>query len=138
MKDATMTEMTLRKTIYLEAAPEVVWAFLTKAEKLGAWFHPAAADLRPGEDYSLVGADGGAICWGRVTAMEPHSRLAYTFTVKPLDGHMTDVEWTLSKAAGGTRLSLVHSGLPEDERGYGLVRALDVGWDEHLGKLRAV
>lgn len=134
--EAANADATIRKIVFLKAPIQVVWAHLTEAEKLARWFHPADADLDVGRDYRLLGDDGQALCHGRVTVMEPPRRLAYTFTVGPLNGVMTDVEWTLTPVAGGTRLSLVHSGLPEGEAGYGLILALDAGWDEHLTRLR--
>ena len=136
MKDEPNPTVTIAKTIFLAAAPDAVWEHLTNADKLGIWFHRADADLVDGRDYQLLSEAGDAICWGRVTQMEPPRRLAYTFTVKPLGGVMTNVEWTLDAVAGGTRLSLVHAGLPEGEEAFSLITALDAGWDAHLGRLR--
>lgn len=138
MKDLNADGLTLSKTIYLKAPPEAVWAHLTEADKLAAWFHPAERNLQEGADYALLGDEGSPVCWGRVTKMERPRRLAYTFTIKPLDGRMTSVEWTLDPVEGGTRLTLLHSGLPEGETGFGLFTALDAGWDRHLLRLREI
>jgi hypothetical protein len=85
-----------------------------------------------------IDKDGDRLCWGKVTEMTPFERLAMTFTVGPLDGHMTDIVWTLTEVPGGTRLELEHSGLPKGAPGFGLVLALDKGWDEHLARLRPI
>lgn len=136
-----MPDTTIAKTIFIAATPETVWEILTEKDKLAAWFHPAAADLEAGADFELVGkADDGAptrICWGTVEIMEPPTHLAYSFTLGPLDGRMTRVEWQLDAVPGGTRLNLRHSGLEATEGAFGLTLALDKGWDDHLGRLRA-
>lgn len=124
-----MTDTTIRKTVFLAADKTQVWEFLTRADKLGRWFHPADEDLAEGQDYTLRnGIDGDRMCWGRVEEMRPPEYMKWSFTVGPLDGQLTTVEWQLDTAPGGTRLSLVHSGLPADADGYGLVLALDHGW----------
>ena len=136
MKDLNAADATIVKTIFLKAPPETVWAHLTEADKLGVWFHAAAADLSEGEDYQLLDSKGEKLCWGRVTRMEAPHRLSYTFTVGMFEGAVTDVDWTLEPVHGGTRLSLVHTGLPQGEDGFGLLTAFDAGWDKHLLKLR--
>ncbi len=132
-----MTDGTITKTVFFRASRETVWAFLTEKDKLALWFHPAAADLAAGEDYALLGSDGGKMCWGTVAAMEPPARLVTTFTAGPFNGVMTTVTWTLEEVLGGTRLTLVHDGLEAAGDGaLELAAALDAGWDEHFGKLR--
>ena len=131
-----MTEARVEKSIYLATTPETVWAFLTEADKLGTWFHPAAADLKAGEPYALLGSDGAHICWGQVLEMDKPRRMSWSFTIKPLDGIMTNVEWGIEAVPGGTRLTLIHSGFEGNEAGFGLLAALDNGWDEHFAKLR--
>jgi len=129
---------TIRKSIHLADAPERVWSYLTEASQLAKWFHPAEGDLAQGHDYTLLDRAGDRICWGRVTEMTPPSRLSMTFTVAALGGAMTDVTWTLTPVPGGTRLELAHSGLPTDAEGFGLIVALDAGWDQHLTKMRSI
>ncbi len=137
-----MTNSTIDKSIFLAASRETVWSYLTDKEKLATWFHPADADLTEGQDYALIQrADDGTetkICWGNVLRMQKPSSLVYTFSVKPLDGAMTTVTWTLEETSGGTKLTLKHEGISEaaKEAALGLLLALDKGWDEHLAKLR--
>lgn len=130
-----MADATIIKTIILAAPRETVWAFLTDKDKLATWFHPAEADLATGEDYGLV-HDGEKVCWGKVVEMTPPTRLVTTFTVKPLDGVMTTVSWTLDEVPGGTLLTMEHAGLEAAGANLGLMQALDAGWDAHLGDLR--
>lgn len=128
-----MTDKTIHKSIYLAAQPKEVWAHLTDAALLGKWFHPADKDLQEGQPFTLHSAkDGDRMCWGHVEAANPHDFLKWTFTVGPLNGVMTTVEWTLDAVAGGTRLTLVHSGLPAGGDTFGLLVALDKGWHGFL------
>ena len=132
-KAKPMTDTTIRKSVFLAADADTVWTFLTRAKALGDWFHPATADLTEGGDFTLVSQnDGDRMCWGRVEEMRKPDYMKWAFTVGPLNGVMTTVEWHLEPAPGGTRLSLTHSGLPADGDGYGLVLALDKGWHGFL------
>lgn len=133
-----MTDTTIRKTVFLAASKAQVWAFLTRADKLGSWFHPADQDLEEGQPYTLrSGIDGDRMCWGTVEDMRAPDYMRWSFTVGPMDGHMTTVEWQLDEAPGGTRLSLTHSGLPATAEAYGLVLALDHGWHGFVFNLYA-
>lgn len=138
-----MSNTTIEKSIYLKASPEVVWSYLTDKDRLAEWFHEAAADLEPNRDYQLISrSDNGVtekVCWGTVLAMEPHTHLKYTFTVKPLNGALTTVTWRLEQVHGGTRLSLLHEGIEAaaGEAAMSLLLALDRGWDDHLSRMRS-
>jgi uncharacterized protein YndB with AHSA1/START domain len=128
-----MTDTTIRKSVFLATTKETVWAHLTDATLLGKWFHPADSDLEEGKPFTLVSQkDGDRMCWGSVEQASPHNYLKWAFTVGPLNGVMTTVEWTLESIAGGTRLSLVHAGVPEGGDSFGLLNALDKGWPGFL------
>ncbi|MDG1430050.1 MAG: SRPBCC domain-containing protein [Paracoccaceae bacterium] len=131
-----MTDTRIEKAIFLATTPETVWAFLTEADKLGTWFHPAENDLVAGAPYALLGDDGSTVCWGQVLEMDKPRRMIWSFTIKPLGGVMTTVEWGIEAVPGGTRLTLTHAGFEGSEAGFGLLAALDNGWDEHFAKLR--
>ncbi len=136
-----MSTTTIHKTIFLAADRETVWQYLTDKDKLGQWFHPAAENLEAGKPYTLLADanDGDSkMCWGDVLTANKPTTLIYTFTVKPLAGAMTTVNWSLEEAAGGTRVTLVHEGIEEasGDAAMGLLMALDKGWDEHFAKLR--
>jgi len=136
-----MTATTISKTVFLKAPRELVWAFLTEKDKLARWFHPAEEDLKEGQSYTLLDQNGdmSRICWGNVLEMRPHDSLVYTFTIKPLNGAMTTVRWTLEDAVGGTRLTLVHEGIEKaaGKAALMMLSALDTGWDKHFSRLRA-
>lgn len=132
-----MTDTVLRKSIYLKATPAQVWAYLTEPEKLATWFHKPNTTLVEG-DYAMYGVDSGdKLMWGEVLIANPFSQLEYTFTIAPMGDAVSTVKWSLHEVPGGTHLSLVHEGLPQGADAFGLTLALDKGWDDHLGRMRA-
>ena len=136
-----MSVTTITKSIFIKASRETVWSFITDAEKLAEWFHPAAANLEEGKPYALLGDASdpeSKMCWGDVLKLDKPSSLVYTFSLKPMGDAVTTVSWTLEEAAGGTRLTLVHEGMGEatEDSGFGFLYAIDAGWDKHFEKLR--
>lgn len=132
-----MSDTILRKTIYLRASKAQVWDYLTDPDKLAIWFHKPAAPLAEGESYEMFGVQSGdKLMWGKVTKSQPHDHLEYTFTIGPMGEAVSTVSWTLAEVAGGTQLSLEHSGLPQGAEAFGLTLALDKGWDDHMARMR--
>lgn len=133
-----MTDTTIRKSVYLNASKEQVWAYLTDPEKLAIWFHKPEKILAEGDEYSMFGTTSGdKLMWGEVMKSDPHNALEYSFTIAPMGDATSIVKWQLEDVAGGTRLSLEHSGLPQGAEAFGLTLALDKGWDEHISRMRA-
>ena len=133
-----MTAPTLRKTIMLNAPREKVWDYLTQPEHLAKWFHAPKAPLTEGTRLEMFGTESGdLLIWGEVRAARAPEYLEYSFTVKPMGDAVSTVKWTLTAVPGGTMLGLEHEGLPEGEAAFGLMMALDKGWDDHLGRMRA-
>lgn len=129
----------ISKTAFFATSPETVWAFLTEADKLAQWYHPSRTNLQANQDYELYNAETGERwVWGSVLEWEPPKKLVTTFIVPPLENVTSTVTWELEEAYGGTKLSLTHEGVGElGDKALGMLMALDAGWDEHLGKLRA-
>ncbi len=133
-----MTDNILRKSIYLKASKEQVWAYLTDPDKLAIWFHKPKSALIDGADYAMYGSESGdKLMWGKVLKSEPFDALEYTFTIGPMGDATSTVKWALDEVAGGTRLSLEHSGLPSAAEAFGLTLALDKGWEDHMARMRA-
>ncbi len=133
-----MTDTVIEKTIFLQASRAVVWDYLTQPDKLALWFHAPKSPLAQGQPLALFGAESGdKIIWGGVLKARPPEYLEYTFTIPPMGDAVSTVKWTLDEVNGGTRLQMRHEGLPQGEAGFGLTLALDKGWDEHLGQMRA-
>jgi len=132
-----MTDTTIRKSIYLKATPQQVWPYLTEPDKVAIWFHKPATSLIAGAPLAMHGTDSGdLLIWGEVIQARAPEYLEYTFTIKPMGEAVSLVKWTLDPVEGGTRLSLEHSGLPTGEDAFGLLMALDTGWDDHISHMR--
>lgn len=132
----------IERVVELKQPREKVWAALTTAEGLGAWFgDKATIDLRPGGVASMAW-DSGDTANMRVERVEEPSVFGFTWHIYGLpegDPRRTYVEFTLEQAGGGTRLTVVESGfsqLPDDAH----AAAFDGntrGWQSELGELVA-
>jgi uncharacterized protein YndB with AHSA1/START domain len=130
----------IERTVEVAHPPAKVWAALTTAEGLGAWFgKEAAIDLRPGGSARVTG-DSGDTHELRVERVEEPTAFGYTWHIYGLpedDPRCTYVEFTLEPSGTGTRLTVVESGfaqLPEEAHrtAYdGNTR----GWASKLGEL---
>ena len=129
---------TLIKTIVLAAPRERVWEYLTQPELLAKWFHAPKKPITEGAKLEMFGAKSGdKVIWGDVRAARPPEYLEYTFTVGPMGDTVSVVKWTLESIDAGTKLTLEHEGMPEGAEAAGLLMAIDKGWDEHMGAMRA-
>ncbi len=128
----------LVKEVHVDAEPDTVFAFFTEADKITRWLAAdATTDPRPGginhQTHQFEGVD--YLLRGEFVELDPPHRVVFTWgfqntEIGVIPGGST-VEVTLTPVdGGGTRVRLVHSGLPE--------RALashDHGWDDQLGSL---
>ena len=132
----------IERIVELAHPPSVVWAALTTAEGLAAWFgNQAGIDLRPGGTAWMKWTDGAAADM-RVERVEEPTVFGFTWHIYGLpedDPSRTYVEFTLEPTDTGTRLTVVESGfaqLPEDS----YRKAYDgnsQGWMSELGELAA-
>ena len=130
----------IERTVPIAHPPEKVWAALTTAEGLGAWFgNEATIDLRPGGSARMRWA-GGPTVEMRVERVEEPTVFGFTWPVYGLpedDPRRTYVEFTLEPAGPGTRLTVVETGFAQlSEDAYR--KAYDgntEGWAKELGEL---
>ena len=132
----------IKRTVQIGHPPDQVWAALTTAEGLAAWFgNEAAIDLRPGGSARMRWT-GGETAEMRVERVEEPWVFGFTWHIFGLpedDPRRTYVEFTLEPSGSGTRLTVVESGfaqLPEDA----YRKAYDgntQGWASELGELIA-
>jgi uncharacterized protein YndB with AHSA1/START domain len=130
----------IERTVELAHPPARVWAALTTAEGLAAWFgHQAAIDLRPGGSAYMTW-DSGDRADMRIERVEEPAVFGFTWHIDGLpddDPRRTYVEFTLEPDGSGTKLTVVESGfaqLPEDAHH----KAFDGntrGWASELGEL---
>lgn len=130
----------IERTMELAHPPATVWAALTTAEGLGAWFgNQATIDLRPGGAARMTW-DSGDEADMRVERVEEPTVFGFTWHIYGLphdDPRRTYVEFTLEPVGSGTRLTVVETGfaqLPEDahDKAYG---GNTGGWEHELGEL---
>jgi uncharacterized protein YndB with AHSA1/START domain len=108
-----------------EVTPARAWAAITEPAQVAEWF----ADVTPadgvGSPYRIDFGDGSVI-EGRVRALEPGRRLAYTWTWAGEAGALTTlVTWEVEAAGIGTLIRLTHDGWAE-------AGADEATRDEHL------
>jgi uncharacterized protein YndB with AHSA1/START domain len=130
----------IERTVELAHPPATVWAALTTAEGLGAWFgNEAAIDLRPGGAGWLSWTDGPTVEL-RVERVEEPRVFGFTWQLHELpadDPRRTYVEFTLEPTGTGTRLTVAETGFaqlpPEDyDKVYD---GHTEGWARELGEL---
>jgi uncharacterized protein YndB with AHSA1/START domain len=130
----------IERTVDVAHPPGKVWAALTTAEGLGAWFgEEAAIDLRPGGP-ARMSWPGGHTVEMRVERVEEPAVFGFTWQIEGLpegDPRRTYVEFTLEPAGAGTRLTVVETGfaqLPGDLQGKVYDDHAE-GWASELGEL---
>ena len=128
----------------IRATPEQVFRALTDPVELMKWWGAkgmltrAHVNLRPGGEYrfEFAGPEGTA-AWakGQYQVVEPPRRVVKTWFNSKFPDLRNTVEFRLEPSPGGTRLTLIHSGLagrPEAFQDY------EQGWPDVLGHLQGV
>jgi len=132
----------IERTVELAHPPARVWAALTTAEGLAAWFgNDAAIDLRPG-GQARMSWDGGHRAEMRVERVEEPAVFGFTWHIYGLPGddpRRTYVEFTLEPMGGGTRLTVTESGFAQlpDDLYHTAYDGNSDGWAKELGELAA-
>jgi uncharacterized protein YndB with AHSA1/START domain len=130
----------IERTVEIAHPPAAVWAALTTAEGLSAWFgNEATIDLRPGGSASMRW-DNGHIANMQVERAEEPTVFGYTWHIYGLpddDPRRTYVEFTLEPAGAGTRLTVVETGFAQlgDEAHRTAYDGNAQGWASELGEL---
>jgi len=130
----------IERTMELAQAPDRVWAALTTAEGLSAWFgQQASIDLRPGGSASMKW-DNGHTANMRVERVEEPAVFGFTWPIYGLpddDPRRTYVEFTLEPAGTGTRLTMVESGFAQlaEEAHRTAYEGNSGGWPSELAEL---
>jgi uncharacterized protein YndB with AHSA1/START domain len=130
--------VSVERVVEIAASPESVWSYLVDPVRaLRWWGRTISFDLRPGGALR-VEVTIGSVASGAFVEINPPRRLVYTFgwelggagpeLVPP--GSST-VEIDLLPAGDGTRLRLVHRGLPVAH----VADAHAEGWDHYLPRL---
>ena len=124
----------MKKSIWIDAAPDIVFGYLTEGDRMALWSGVAAElDARPGGIFRLdMGAAG--IMTGQFLEVRRPDRIVYEVGAEDQDPDMMSrVEITLSPEVDGTRVEVRHDGLPPPFQ-----TVAGRGWDHHLARLSVV
>ena len=124
----------MKKSIWIDAAPDVVFAYLTDGKRMAQWSGVAAElDPRPGGLYRLDMGQAGMIV-GRFLEVRRPDRIVYEVGAEEHGAEMLSrVEITLTPEVDGTRVEVVHGALPPPFQ-----PVASRGWDHHLARLSVV
>ena len=123
------------QSILIAATPERIFRHFTDPNSIVAWMGDAAeVEPHAGGRFALRFAD--RMVEGRYIVVDPPKRLVISWGRRGSPGFppgMSTLEVDITPEPGGTRVTIVHSGLPSHERS----RHAD-GWKHYLGRLTLV
>jgi uncharacterized protein YndB with AHSA1/START domain len=124
-----------RGSIFVDAAPEEVFPYFTEAEALASWMGDRAL-VEPHAGGRFVLHFDDRVVEGRYVAIEFPHRVVITWgrhgSVRLPPGGST-LEVSLMAEGSGTRVTVVHDGLPDPER-----ELHARGWAHYLPRLATV
>jgi uncharacterized protein YndB with AHSA1/START domain len=125
----------------IKASPAKVWAAITQPEQMMQWWGPdagptlrAEADVRPGGRFSVVfrllnGDEHNPT--GVYQEVIPEQKLAFTWDLPGVVEPESLVTFRLEPIEGGTKLTLTHEHLPDEDAR----KSHEQGWTGLLDKL---
>ncbi len=130
-----MADDVFQGTVFIEAPPAEVFEYFTDAEALATWMGDrAVVEPQPGGRFVVYFDD--RVVEGRYLAVEFPRRVIVTWgrhgSVRLPPGGST-LEVTFAAEGEGTRVTVVHEGLPDAER-----ELHTLGWAHYLPRLAAV
>lgn len=120
-------------SIDIEAPPSAVYDYLTTNEGMTSWMGDFA-DLDPRAGGRFAVNIAGHPVRGEFVLVEPAKRIVVTWGFAgddDLPPGASTVEFSLTPIERGTRVDLVHSGLPDEFEG------ISDGWDHFVPRLAA-
>ena len=132
-----MAEREIRHSIIIHAPIEAVWAEITKvgAKQRAQLDSVLDTSFLPGDPLYYRSEDGSRVFMvGRVIACEAPTVFSHSQVLTMRDDPLTVVTWTLEPVEGGTKVTLVNSGWPEDAK----MDRVDSTWQGILASLKTV
>jgi uncharacterized protein YndB with AHSA1/START domain len=129
-----MASEPLTASVHIDAPPEVVYDYFTRADAIVTWMGDFAV-LEPEPGGRFVLDIRGAPVRGRFLELDPPRRLVISWGYagsERLPPGASTVEVRLSAVAGGTRVELEHRDLPPAEQ-----RGHAIGWAHYLRRAAA-
>ena len=122
-------------SVTIRATPTQVFAYLVTASGITAWMGQfASLNARPGGTFAVDIA--GSPIRGQFVEVDPPNRVVMTWGLAgspDFPPGASTVSFTLTPIGNGTRVDVVHSGLPDDR-----VEGHVDGWVHFLARLRLV
>lgn len=112
----------VQRSVSISAEPSTVWQMVSQSEGFAKWLGAGSSiEATVGGGVKIV-MPGGVAASGRVTAIDPGKRIAFTYgydSGSPFPAGSTTVEIRLSpRPDGGTDVTLTHTNLPSEELGH--------------------
>jgi uncharacterized protein YndB with AHSA1/START domain len=129
-----MEAVTLKRSIWINAPRERVWQAVSVPEQIAAWFAPGTTFKNENNIISIL-MDGQFLDVAWVEVIDPPRQL----TTRPLPDKKTATTYLLEEENGGTRFTVIESGLealPAEERAKYLEQN-GSEWEKALGNLNA-
>jgi uncharacterized protein YndB with AHSA1/START domain len=127
----------IERVITIDAPPETVFRLLTDPVQYVRWKGKLAElEPRPGGKYRIEFPSTKDIASGKYVEVIPNRRVVFTWGWEGNDAvppGSSTVEIDLTPVGTGTRLRLVHRGLPQDA-----IASHTEGWDYFLPRLEDV
>jgi len=124
-----------RASIHIEAEPDLVFDYFTRPEALVRWMGDrAVVDPKPGGEFTLWFDE--RCVQGRYVVVDRPRQLVISWGRRGSRGmppFSSTLEVNFAPEVGGTRVHIVHSGLPDSERPRHAV-----GWKHYLGRLQVL
>jgi len=134
----------IEREIVINAPVDRVWAALTEAQHIGAWFGQSAeVDLRPGGALTVTWEEYGT-ARTTIERVEPKRFFSWRWTPGGIKDSTPDrttlVEFSLVPEGAGTRLKVVESGFRNlnvtDEERAQAFKDNTQGWRDEIEELR--
>lgn len=123
-----------RQSIFIAASPEHVFRHFTDPTAITAWMGDAA-DVEPSPGGRFILRFAERVVEGRYLVVDPPRRLVISWGrhgSRDFAPGSSRLEVRLTPEAGGTRVTIVHRGLPAAEE-----RRHAAGWQHYLHRLSA-
>jgi len=135
-----MTDTATTRTLVIEREmphpPEKVWRALTQSSLMAEWLMKNDFQPEVGHRFTFRATPmpkWNGVIDGEVKAVEPHSRLSYSWGSLGMESLVT---FTLTPTESGTLLRMEHSGFrPDQEANY---KGANYGWQKFIGNLERV
>ncbi len=132
----TGTSGVIVREVFIDASPEEVFPYFTDAAKMVLWkAFRAEIDGRPGGEFRIDVTGAGDVAPGAFLEIDAPRRVVFTWAWEPRDPTLVELstsifEVTLTPDGDGTRLVLVHSGVPGERMDRSAA-----GWGHYLARL---